>query len=162
MSEVELISLAYNYLINLGYDIDMFKDYLINSENEVVFKYVYHNKPESNKEKYLIGVSGIKVYIDEEQVNILEITSDFSYDNINDFYNLDNSKLDEKLTKTNISFNHIKNNVIKSFNKEISYIYNGKTINKVNNMYSDIINVSEDYKLVDGYPIDYNKKLIKE
>ena len=160
MDEVELVFVATNYLKELGYKIN--ENNIIAKDKIVSFSNVEFNKRNNDSRKSII-ISDIDVFIDKNIVLIMESTSSFLFNNMRDFNKEKSSNLSEKITSIKYSFTKHKNKVLGTCNKNVTNLYNGDIINKVNNEYMKVIEVDQDYQLTDGYPYKKNdKKLIKE
>ena len=160
MDEVELISVANNYLNELGYDLDE-KTALVN-DKIVSYRNVKKEKLDNDPRNNII-INDIDVFIDNNIVLVMETSSSYLYFNRRDFSRDECSRLSEKIISTSYSFTKVRDRVIKSCNRKVTNLLNGNIVNKLNNSYMDSIEVDLNYKLTDGYPFKRkDKKLIKE
>ena len=161
MDEVELIELAKNYLLGLGYNIDKFDEY--NKNNMVCFKYTEIEKNVSSDYQNKIFIYDISVlFINDNLITVIDNSCCFYYNDLNDFYKNDKSKLLEQRYNNTISFNHLKDSVIIFRDLDLIELFNGNEINNVREYITEKVDVDFEYNLKDGFPnkIKNNSKII--
>lgn len=156
MDEVELASLAQNYLNKLEYDIDENTDKVIHN-NTISYRKIL--SVQSNNNINYLSISNIDFYIDESQVLINDNTSRYIFKDFEDFNRNNDSKLTEFDINTEISFTRLDDKVIRTSRTKCKSFYNTQSLYNHDETRIENIKVDKNYKLTDGYPTKKHVKI---